>query len=281
LLHNKVKPKPEPNLLGVYLALYDTLLDDDEDVRDQGATTVSSLLSALESVPSSDRASTLSLSPPTAKHRLLSYMEEGYRKSNSMCMRAAERLVGLQLLPGTHSKEGINMDASREATLRPVAEISLEVQRPQVAVFVKEKQNLYIDTVREAGVWAETLIKLDSDAFVVEVADALEIWTTDGLSHILDTLKQIEDAAFGSTSIPEVFTLFMRIILSAKVILSRPIPASAQGNKREHPCGRLLQALLKSGREKNLHSLLFDHIKQILEQTQGGITGKVSTSCKY
>lgn len=274
LLDDKVKPKPEPDLLGVYLALYDTMLDDDEDVRDQGATTVSALLSAIDSDSPRDFGSSLSLSPPAAKLRLLNFIRESYRTSTGMYVRAAERMVGLQLFPCIHSKGADGTYASRAATLRPVAEISLEAQMPQLAVFVEEKQNLYIDTVKEAEVWAEVLIGLDSDACIVEVADALEAWTTDGLSHFLDTLRQSGDSAFGPTSSPEVFTLFMRVILSAKTILARSVPASGQWSMRATPCWKLLEEVLKLSRDNELHSLLIDHIEKIMEVLEGVMVGK-------
>lgn len=264
----KVKPKHETDLIGVYLALYDTLLDDDEDVRDQGATTVSALLSAIDSDFPSGFGSSLSLSPPAAKRRLLDFIWAGYPTCTSMYVRAVERLAGLQLSPCTHGKGEDSTDASTAAKLRPVAEILQEAQMPQLAVFVEEKQNLYIDTVKEAEIWAETLIGLDPEACIIEVADALEAWTTDGLSHFLDVLRQSGDSAFGPTSVPEVFTLFMRVILSAKAILVRSVPASNQWNNRENRLWKLLEELLELGREKNLHSLLIDHIEKFWRRMQ-------------
>lgn len=274
MLDNKVKPKPEPDLLGVYLALYDTMLDDDEDVRHQGAATVSCLLSAIEPDCPRDFGSCLSLSPPPAKLRLLSFIGEGYRTSTVMYVRAAERLVGSQLLSCLHSEGDGSTDSSREATLRPVAEICLEAQMPQLAVFVEEKQNLYIDTVKEAELWAGVLIGLDSDACVVEVVDALQAWTIDGLSHFIDTLKQSGDSTFGPMSLPGVFTLFIRVILSAKTTLARSVPASGQWNMKENPCWKLLEELLKLGRKYNLHSLLIDRIEKVLEALGRVMVGK-------
>lgn len=265
LLDRRVKPTPKPELLGLYLALYDTLLDDDEDVRDQGATAVSALISAIDSDLTSDYGSSLSLSPPAAKHKLLDFIREGYRTSTSMYVRTVERLVGLQLSPCTTSERDDSSDTLRAATMRPVGEISLEAQVPQTAVFVEEKQNLYIDTVKEAEIWAEVLIGLDRNACVVEVADALEVWTVDGLLHFLDNTGQSGDSVFGPTSLPYVFTLFMRVILSARVILARLKSASGQVRITGTRCWKLLDELLKLGKDLDLQSLLIDRMDQILE----------------
>lgn len=271
MLDNNVEPKPEPDLLDLYLALYDTLVDDDEDVRDQGALTVSSMLSPVGSDPSSEALISLSLSPPAAKRRLLDFMQEGYRAYATMYTRAIGRLTGLQLFLGAYSEKGAN-DLSEEAmNLRSVAKISLEALRPQFAVFVEEKQNLYVDMAKEAEVWAEHLSKIDANAYIPEIADALEDWAADGLSHFIDTLMKSEDAALGPTSVPDVFAICMRTILAARVILTLPCPSSAQrksGRNGEKPCRRWLQGLLEIGREKHLHSLLIDQINRALEEVK-------------
>jgi len=265
LLDRKVKPTRRPDLLGLYLALYDTLLDDDEDVREQAATAVSALISAIDSDSTSDFGSSLSLSPPAAKHKLLDFIGEGYHTSTELFVLAVEKLIGMKLSPCTYSERGGSNDALRAPTMRPVGEISLEAQMPQTAVFVEEKQNLYIDTVKEAEIWAEVLIGLDGNACVVEVADALEVWTVDGLLHLLDNLRRSSDFAYGPTSLPDVFTLFMRVIMSAKVIMARSILASGQGRITENRCWKLLSELLILGRELDLHSLLIDRMDKILE----------------
>lgn len=262
LSDKKVKPKLNGEMLDVYLLLYDMLIDDDEDVRNQGATTVSSLLSTIDHNAMGDSASNFSLSPPAAKYRFLEFMHKGYHKSSDMFARVTERLLGSQQLATSHGKD-CGSNASWVARLRPVSEILHEAQKPDLAVFAEEKQNLYINMAKESEIWADILLTLDPNDCVVEVAETLEKWTMDGLSHFLDILSLDEDSTFGPTSIPEIFTLWKRVLLSAKVTLAR----SSSTSDRPSPCRSLLEELRKVGKDKNLHSLLMDDIEQILKMT--------------
>jgi len=252
-------------MFAIYIALYSTLIDDDEDVRDQGAVAVSSLLSAAESDPSTENALTLSLSPPAAKRRLLRFLQARYRTSGSLCIAAIERLTGLQVTSGV-MPPSLNSDLVTRMKLRPVAAISMDAQKPQLAVFVEEKQNLYINPVEEAEVWSELLMGLDSEAWDDKVAIALQLWTTNGLSHFLNTLKERKDRPLGLMSQPEIYTLFVRVVLCAKVLMSLPVSASANESAMENLCKGLLEDLLELGQSNGLHMLLLDRLEQVLHQ---------------
>jgi len=150
--------------------------------------------------------------------------------------------------------------------LRPVAAISMDAQKPQLAVFVEEKQNLYINPVEEAEVWSELLMGLDSEAWDDKVAIALQLWTTNGLSHFLNTLKERKDRPLGLMSQPEIYTLFVRVVLCAKVLMSLPVSASANKPAMENLCKGLLEDLLELGQSNGLHALLLNRLKQVLHQ---------------
>jgi len=150
--------------------------------------------------------------------------------------------------------------------LRPVAAISMDAQKPQLAVFVEEKQNLYINPVEEAEVWSELLKSLDSEAWDDTVATALGIWTADGLSHFINTIKKQNDRPLGLMSQPEFYTLFVRAVLCAKVLMSLPVSASINEQAVENPCKQLLEEFLQLGQSKSLHGLLLDHIRQVLHR---------------
>ena len=245
------------------MALYDTLVDDDDDVRDQGAATVSSLLSAVASDASSEQSRSLSLSSPAAKSRMLCYLCEGYCTSPKMGNIAIGRLTGLRFYPGKrvviHTARVVH-----QIELRPVAEICADARRPQKAVFVEEKQNLYIDTVEEAEAWAEVLVGLLDDAWDTEATAALENWTLEGLMHLCDLCKEGKDDALGLTSIPEVFTLFMRVILSAKVLIKHSSKTIANASSTEDRCRKLIAELLEIGKRSSLHELLIERCENIL-----------------
>lgn len=257
--------KPSSDLLEVYVALCDVLVDDDEDVRDQGANTVSLLLSAIESKHASDRVVSLSLSPIAARRRLKCFLEQEYRMSRELRVEAVERLTGVQT---SNSVKMRKLDDNQENNLdnqgfqlRPVAELSLEARTTQFVVFVEEKQNLYIDTVREAEEWATFMTKVNPDAWDTTILSILESWTVDGLTYFIETCENQIDGALGPTSKSEVYTLWMRVILSAKVLMAWSAQASGKGRATEIIYRGLLEKLLGLGKQRLLHDLLLDHIE--------------------
>lgn len=253
------------------MALYDSLVDDDEDVRDQGARVTSKILSVITSPAAENGTTTSSLSPPAAKENLLRFLCEGYRASMSLCVESIRQLIGMDSSPGFASAnvqddEPQTKKGESPMRLRSVAELSLEARATSTVVFVEERQNLYIDTVSEAESWAKLLSRLDSDAWPPSIASDLETWTIEGLAHILDILENSIDGALGPTSKPEVFTLFTRVLLAAKVLILRPPAASSKGTCKEHVCVGLLQRLLELGRSRLFHDLLLHRIQTTMEE---------------
>ena len=271
---------PDAQLLRVYLALYDSLVDDDEDVRDQGARVVSTILSMITS-PAADEKGTInvSLSPPAAKKRLLHFLCEGYRNSISLCMESVRRLTGMASAldsppaimqeNGPQTGEGMSI-----LPLRPVVNLSLEARTTSTVVFVEEKQNLYIDIFSEAEAWAELLINLDPGAWLVDLASELVTWTVDGLTHILEIIQNSTDGALSPTSKPEVFALFTRVLLTAKVLIMRGgLHLSSKEKGKEHVCVGLLEKVLDLGRSRLFHDLLLYRIESILEEIVLPVSG--------
>lgn len=259
----KKDPEPEPALLGPYMVLYDTLLDDDEEIRAQGSRTVSSLLSA-------HTDTSLSLSAAAAKSRLLGFLEHRYRGSKALFIEATRRLTGsLSIFSATSHKYAIDNNGEFQnipLQLRPVAELSLEARTTQIAVFVEEKQNLYVDEVLEADEWANLLVHMDPEAWEPTVVSTLQSWTADGLEYLLDFYEKVYDLeALSLLSIPEMYTLFMRVILSAKVLMNRVTQMSSKRNATKQECRVLLEKLLELGTQKRLHGLLLDRIQYILD----------------
>lgn len=259
----KKYPRSEPALLGPYMVLYDILVDDDEGIREQGSRTVSSLLSAHTNA-------SLSLSPAAAKSRLLDFLKQKYRGSTAFSIEAVRKLTGLpSMYSATTHKIGSDKDdefRSIPLQLRPVGELLLEARTTQIAVFVEEKQNLYVDQVLEADGWANILLYMDAAAWEPIVVLALQSWTADGLDYLLDFYEKMSVLEASSlTSIPEMYTLIMRIILSAKVLVNGATQMNSESNRKNHDCRVLLQRLLELGTQKRLHGLLLDRIWHILE----------------
>ena len=259
-------------LLGVYLALYDSLIDDDEDVRDQGAKVASTIISKNMATDGVNDTPTLSLSPPAARKRLLRFLCDSYATSKKLSVESVRRLTGIDSAPDFISAdvqggESESKQGKSVLRLRPVADLSLEARTTSTVVFVEERQNLYIDTVSEAESWAGLLLQLDPDAWPSRLTSDLEIWPVEGLEHMIEILQEGVDGALSLTSKPEVFTLFTRVLQTAKVvIMRRGTQASPEGNSKEHVCVRLLEKLLDLGRSRQLHDLLLYRIEMILQE---------------
>ena len=259
-------------ILGVYLALYDSLVDDDEDVRDQGARIASTIISKLTATDGGNDTATLSLSPPAARKRLHGFLFDNYATSITLCVESVRRLTGMDSAPDfvsadVQGDESQSKQGKSVLRLLPVADLSLKAQTLSTVVFVEERQNLYIDTVSEAESWAGLLLQLDPDAWPSRLASDLETWSVEGLRHITEILQEGVDGALNLTSKPEVFTLFTRVLQAARVvIMRRRSHSSPEKNGEEHVCVRLLEKLLNLGRSRQLHDLLLYRIEVILEE---------------
>ena len=263
---------PDLQLLKVYFALYDSLVDDDEDVRNQGARVASTILSVASSTAAENSTTYLSLSPPAAKKRLLRFLCEDYRTSTLLCVESVSRLTGMDSVLGSSSASMQGEEPQTEhgksiLHFRSVADLSLEARTTSTVVFVEERQNLYIDTVSEAEDWAAVLFWLDTNTWPSSLSSDLETWTVEGLAHILKNLQDNVDGALSPTSKPEVFTLFVRVLQAAKVVIMRSETHYSSKEKWEkHECVGLLEKLLDLGRSRLFHDLLLHRIETILEE---------------
>ena len=192
-----------------------------------------------------------------------------------LCVESVRRLTGMGL--ALDSTSAIMLDNEPQIgesksvlRLRPVVDLSLEARTTSTVVFVEERQNLYIDTVSEAEDWAELLCCLDHNAWHPGLASELELWTMEGLAHILEILQNGIDGALGPTSKPEVFTLYTRVLLAAKVFIMRGgLHVSSNGKDKEDVCVGLLRKLLDLGKSKLFHNLLLHRIEVILREIEG------------
>ena len=245
------------------MALYTTLVDDDEDIRYQGAAAVSLLPSVVETTVGNRQCSQHSLSPPAAKCKLLQFLRDCYPTSRILYSRAVEKLIGLQLLSSDFAIVEYRNDADA-ITFRSVKEVLADAQKPQFEVFIEEKQNLYIDLVEEAKNWAELLTRLDCDVRDMNVFTALEHWTMDGVLHLRELCKKTSDEPIGWASDPETFTVFVRVILAAKVVIIHSRAHSANETSTETVQKGHLEELLMLANSCRLHSLLVGRLENVI-----------------
>ncbi|KAI9870465.1 MAG: hypothetical protein M1830_004221, partial [Pleopsidium flavum] len=133
-------PNTSSALLDVYLALYDTLNDDDEEVRDLGADIVSWIVSTTPlHYPSQ------SLVPLAASLRFSKFLANTYSTSSNLFVQATKRLIGQTedhyCLDIIRSED----NAVKAMKIQSVHDLLISARTEDTSLFVQEKQNLFID----------------------------------------------------------------------------------------------------------------------------------------
>ncbi|KAI9782363.1 MAG: hypothetical protein M1839_005236 [Geoglossum umbratile] len=199
-------PRTDAALLGPYVALYDTLNDDDDEIRDVGATVVSWILSD----PPSPTPN-LSLVPLAASLRFSEWLSLQYSHSASLSTTAVRRLtLHSRWLPSSMTDE----------ELKPVEDLLANATKEDRSLFIEEKQNLFVDEVREADIWSRVLLRMSSEALDAQLVEAYVSWVYEGLLALLEKSKaEAMDGPLGWTAKPEAFALGIYVILGAAVVL--------------------------------------------------------------
>lgn len=203
--------KPSPETLRLYLVLYDSLLDDDQDVRDSGAATVSKLLVSA-SLHDNSTHSPIPYMVPAARHQLLRLLRDHCHGSAELWTESWRRIIG-SLIVG-------ELTDTIMATQLPSPRTLLEgLKHDDNALFVEEKQNLYIDKAQEAGLWQEMLLSLDPTVSNAGVLQHTHSWALEGLDALIEATEGDKDGPLGWTSKPDICVLGVRILLAAEAVL--------------------------------------------------------------
>ncbi|RTE75329.1 hypothetical protein BHE90_010223 [Fusarium euwallaceae] len=198
--------------LPALLALYDSLNDDDDDVREVGSAAVKSILGQ-------------ALVPIEAANRLLSWLSQRFGHDSTFRQVVVRRIMGDVRFPASESHTASVSDQLQNA------------MKFDDSLFVIEEQNLFVDEVREAQRWVSIYDSLSWEA-KDPALEALAEWSGDGIDEMRRLVGE-EDGPLGYGSKPEVFA-----------ILSRVVYASASlAKERCHPHGRLLEGLDKFSTE--------------------------------
>ncbi|KAL8938210.1 MAG: hypothetical protein Q9216_004012 [Gyalolechia sp. 2 TL-2023] len=198
-----------PKATKLYLILYDFLLDDDEDVRNTAAAAASELLISTTSKDENDAEMSMPLMVPAARSSLLKFLKCHYHSAPHLWTEAAQRLVAGHLSPYAPPKSTF---PSPRALLH-------ELKQDDTALFVEEKQNLYIDEAQEAGVWQEVMLSMHRSAIDHDMLAELGKWSAEGLDALIEVAENEEDGPLGWTSKPDVFTFGTRVLLAAQALL--------------------------------------------------------------
>ncbi|PGH15198.1 hypothetical protein AJ79_02563 [Helicocarpus griseus UAMH5409] len=231
----------KPFLLETHLVLYGMLNDDDDDIRYVAAQAASILFSLQSDSPSNVTA----LLPLAASSKLADILAANYSASATLCAEASGRFLGLPInMSGTGTSD-MTIPAS-------VSHLLAEFQRESTVLFQEEKQNLYIEDVREADMWAGVLSRLISAAENAPLALRLYSWVADGLSALIETTRETGgDGVLGWTSNPDVFTLGIRVIRGAEILIRAPPSENLVLDKAL--LRRRLEDFLNEGQKTGMH----------------------------
>ncbi|KXJ97534.1 putative death-receptor fusion protein-domain-containing protein [Microdochium bolleyi] len=248
------------------IALYDSLNDDDDEVRQVAATAAGNLLGQ-------------SLASIEASVRLLSWLCAKFGKTMEFQTIVAWRMVGHETCRSSDflSPATTDQDESRGNWASADEQLRVALQ-PDDALFVVEEQNLYIDEVRETQRWRAAFAtcatggssSINDAGGRSAILVALSSWTLSSLqslNHIAAEQKHDadngSDGPLGWTSKPAVYALCCRILTCGVALLDMAEREAATGRggvDSEIKAAGLIRGELvrfrEEGRKAEVHGLL-------------------------
>lgn len=215
------------SLVDAYLVLYDMINDDDEELRDIAAESTTQVLANDKSV--------IPRLPLASSIELAEFLATNFRSSERVFEGSLRRLLG--------QNRG-------DEIFVPVSRSLANLRRGATALFEEEKQNLYIDDVREVQTWSEILTQLSSTQSGLSLS--FFFWVTEGLDALTSVMREEEtDGVLGWTSKSEIYITGIRVISGAGVLLCRN-DFGADGFDVSLIRSKL-EALLEVGKKTELH----------------------------
>jgi hypothetical protein len=212
-------------------ALYDTLNDDDDEIRNLSAETVSALLRK-------------SLVPLAARVELAKYISKVHIRARTFAWNVVCRMSGSKL-------ETVDNVRFRLQSAGPQL---VRAMKDDDSLFVQEEQNLFLDEIREAKLWIQIFEETGPDTLTSEQGNfdiestwqqphtAFATWVLEGLLALNALVK--EDGPLGWTSKPAVFALVLRLLLSANTIIQRHEGMITSAISRSVPGNRIIGGII-------------------------------------
>lgn len=241
-------------LLDVYLVLYDMLNDDDDEIRDVAASAASWVLSHSSVSPDAD----VTLAPLNAGALLADFIIDNYSDSALLGQRVLRYLTG---------QEPRVSGSDERSHLVAVSDQIAEHRQESTVLFVEEKQNLFIDDVREVEVWSRALLRLTHSAYNKLSLDETSAWAFDGLTYLCSLVgsEKEADGLLGWVSKPEIFTLGLRVIIISSALGSQVFPAPESLRVQPNAFRASLESLLGAGKSSSVHGDWLSRIQAALE----------------
>ncbi|KAF3769930.1 hypothetical protein M406DRAFT_246934 [Cryphonectria parasitica EP155] len=237
------------------LALYTTLVDDDEEIRETGAIATASVMAEGEGPVKKAQP----LVAVDAADALLAWMHKSFGQTNELKAYVACRLVGDPLI----SVDIGVQDLSAWATPEQQFAEALEVDE---SLFAIEDQNLFIDEVRETERWAVLFRQRELEYDEIQGGEdsgcgsrkvllmdsslaAAKEWTQRALRVLAEQVTKEDDGPLGWASNPRAFSLCHRVLLCGKTL-------SALLGAEGEAMAAMLEQIREAGQSTRLHGLL-------------------------
>ncbi|KAK0893887.1 hypothetical protein LTR02_012592 [Friedmanniomyces endolithicus] len=185
------------DMLGLCMAVYDLLNDDDEDIRLLAATTTSRILATDDGIACDSESV-----PAVAGQRLLAFMVRKWSTDPDFAQEVTQRAFHA-LRSGQLNVKPWSQDDAKTST----------------SLFAREKQNLYVDEAREVKAWSQVLMNLTPTAVPKRSVQHLCQNVNEGLDALIFHATEPNGGSLGWSSHPEHFTLGLQIIYGAQYLL--------------------------------------------------------------
>jgi hypothetical protein len=226
-----------PLLLSLCLVLHDLLNDDDDEIRDVAALATTTLFRAQAYRRGKDTTV-----PILTSHRLAKFLVTHFSNtSHDLVKEALKRLADPSV---------------------PFAHVLAAAREEDTSLFATEKQNLYKDDTLDAVLWARILASLELNT--CQRAD-LKTWVLDAFTVLTQTAQKEVDGALGWSSKAEVFTLGIRVLCAAEVVLDGEVMVA-------------LRRFVDVGTSSEVHGLWMEKAERVLEKGVVGILSRVKGS---
>ncbi|KAK3375057.1 putative death-receptor fusion protein-domain-containing protein [Podospora didyma] len=200
-------------------ALYDGLIDDDDDVREVAASAASGVIGS-------------HMVAPTAADRLVVWLRQQFGELEEFRSLLTCRIAGQ-----ASALKGVQLHSAHEQLV--------EAMDFDDSLFAAEDHNLFIDEVRETSRWCQALHDIKQFKGDSSLQDLKE-WTESGLARLIQ-LAEKEDGPLGWASDQHVFAICVRILLSATAIVCAGEPSTV---------GNLLEQFRDIGSKARIHGSL-------------------------
>ena len=242
------------------MVLYDLMNDDDEDIRVIAASATSKILSTGEAA--SDPYT--ELLPQAASEKLARILSGQWRGDPYFSLTALKRICPALMTDLCWGSSSVNGKQAFTKTLPQ------RTQQTSTALFEEERQNLYIDNLREVELWSNVLRVSMPPAR--DYRERLEDWV---LASLRDLNKYLDGEAasgapLGPTSQLGVFVLFMQVVHLAGLLLywehaTSSIEEKSAAQTREWDILQAARTLAEVGRRVCIQERILRSLDNVLE----------------